>query len=111
MSDVEALAEVLLASWRSQGMLHPPFDSDHDDAVKDAEAILASDWLAAYVAAERDRAVREASDYDFGTCVCGRAIVKHKSREGYWHVNGSLRFDHDTALRAALPDDREGETP
>lgn len=60
--DTETLAEVLLASWRSQNMLHPPFDSDRDDALTDAAAILASDWLAQRDEAVRAAALREAAD-------------------------------------------------
>ena len=51
--DREALAEVLISSWALQGMLTPPFDGDRDDARADAEAILASSWLAQHDAQVR----------------------------------------------------------
>lgn len=44
-SSVEALADVLLASWAAQGSLTPPFDTDRDDARMDARAILTSEWF------------------------------------------------------------------
>lgn len=53
--EVEAWADVLLASWAAQGSLHPPLDTDRDDARQDARAILASPALAALL----DRVRRE----------------------------------------------------
>lgn len=38
----EALVRVLLASWTKQGGLHPPFDTDRDDALQDAAFLLAA---------------------------------------------------------------------
>ena len=52
--EVEALADVLLASWAAQGSLHPPFDTDRDDARQDARAHVAT-----HLAALLDRVRRE----------------------------------------------------
>ncbi|WP_232676709.1 hypothetical protein [Nocardioides sp. R-C-SC26] len=36
----ERVVEALLASWTRQGALDPPFDSDREDALQDADAVL-----------------------------------------------------------------------
>jgi len=41
---LEKAAQALLESWRAQGGLTPPFNTDHADALADAHAVLSAVW-------------------------------------------------------------------